>query len=359
MNLDFDPQKNYYEILWLEEWADEAEIKKAYRKLAMKYHPDRNKNDKASEEKFKEVNEANEVLSDSTKRQQYDAYRKWWFWAWGFGWFGGAWGVWGVWGFWGAWGVDLWDLLGGMFGWGFGGWAQRQWPVQWDDLIMQMTISFEQSYHGLKKTVTYSRLQQVEGVEEKTCETCGWAWVVSQQARTPFGVMQTQAACPTCGGVGKEFYKDGKKLEDWGLTKKQETLEVVVPEWIKSWSKMRYQWRGNAGRNGWPNWDFYIKILVQRSEVRSREWDDIFADAKISIYDAVLWGTVSVPHPDGTIEIKIPKWLQVGENIRMKWKGFGKSGLLTSKGDLVVIPEITIPKKLSKKEENLWSELRG
>ena len=351
MNLDFDPQKNYYDILWLEEGADEWEIKKAYRKLAMKYHPDRNKNDKEADEKFKEVNEANEVLSDTQKRQQYDAYRKWGFWAWGFG------GFW-WWGFSGAWGVDLGDLLWGFFWWGWGfGWAQRQWPTQGDDLIMQMTISFEQAYHGFSKTITYGRLQQVEWVEEKVCQTCNGAWVVAQQARTPFGVMQTQAACPTCGGAWKEHFKDGKKLVDWGLEEVKESLEVVVPEWIKSWSKMRYQWRGNAWRNGWPNWDLYIKVLIQESQQRERKGNDIYVKTKISIYDAVLGWTVSVQHPDWAIEIKIPKWLQVWENVRMKGKGFGKSWLLSSKGDLVVVPTISIPQKLSKNEEKLWKEL--
>lgn len=353
MNLDFDPQKNYYDILGVSEDADADEIKKAYRKLAMKYHPDRNKGDHTAEDKFKEVNEANSVLGDAQKKQQYDAFRKWWFGAWWFGGFGQWW--FGAWWF-GGWWVDLGDLLGWFFG---GGWSVRRGPQQWDDLLLQMVISFEDSYHGLEKEVSYKKYTLANDVEEKQCDQCGGAGVVAQQARTPFGVMQTQAACPTCGGVGKQYYKDGKQIDNFGLEEVQQTMTVKIPAGIKSGSKMRYTWKGNDGIRGWGTGDLYLKVLVKQSEKRSRDGDDIVVEADVSLFDAVLGGEVVVPHPDGELKVKIAKWLQVGENIRVSGKWFGDKWLLNKKWDMVIKPHITIPKRLSKDEEKLWKELAG
>lgn len=353
MNLDFDPKKNYYDILGVSEDADADEVKKAYRKGAMKYHPDRNKGNAEAEEKFKELNEANEVLSDSVKKQQYDAFRKGDFWAagmWGFGWW------WGFGGFgWGGQQVDLGDLLGGFFWWW---WGRRTGPERWDDLLLQMNISFEQSYHGLEKEVSYGRAVQADGVESKTCETCHGQWVVPQQVRTPFGVMQSQAACPTCEGVWQEYYKDGKKISGGGLESKKIKVKVKVPAGIKSWSKIRYPEKWNESHNGGTTGDLYIKIMVKTSDKWKREGDNILVEIDISVVDAVLGGEVEIPHPDGKLKIKIPKGLQVGETIRIPNKGFGKKWLLKSKGDMVVMPHFKIPKRLSKKEEKLWKELK-
>ena len=353
MNLDFDPEKNYFDILGVSEDADADEIKKAYRKAAMKYHPDRNQGDKAAEEKFKEINEANEVLSDPQKKSQYESFRRGDFWAGGVGWFGG-------WGFAGGQQVDmgdLWDLLGGFFWWGFGGGWRRQWPQRGDDLIMQLTISFEEAYHGLKRDISYNRLVLVEWLESKTCETCGWRGVVAQQARTPFGVMQTQAACPNCTGVGQEFYKDGVKVTNGWLEQKSHTVDVNIPAAIKAGSKIRYAGMWNDGLYWGESGDFYLKILVKGSEKWKRDENHILIDAEVNLYQAVLGGEIMVPHPDGDLKVKIPKWLQVGEYIRVAGKWFGEKGLLKSRGDMIVMPQIAIPKKLSKEKEKLWKEL--
>ncbi len=350
MNLNFDPKKNYYDILGIEEGAWEDEIKKAYRKLAMKYHPDRNKNDKAAEEKFKEVNEANEVLSDPQKRQQYDSFRKWWFGAGGFGWFG-----WAEW--FGGW-VDLGDLLWGFFGWWFWGWGKR-WPQQGDDLLLQLTISFEESYHGVTKDISYGREVVVSGAEKKTCTVCNGSWVVMQQVRTPFGVMQSQAPCSACQGQWAEYFKDGKKLQWWWLTQQKEAMSVKIPAWIKSWSKIRYAGKWNEWPFGGTAWDLYIKILVKKSDKREREWDNITIKKDISLFDAVLWWETTIDHPDWVVKIKIPKWLQIGEQIRVQGKWFGAKWLLSNRGDCIVYPHITIPQKLSKEQEKLWKQLAG
>ena len=348
MNLDFDPKKNYYDILGVSEDADEAEIKKAYRKLAMKYHPDRNKGNKEAEEKFKEINEAHEVLSDSVKKQQYDAYRRGDF-MWGFGGFGDFW----WWGF--AGGVDLGDLLGGFFWW----WWRRRGPQRGDDLLLQMNISFEKSYHGLEKEITYTRAVKMSWVEVKSCTTCHGQGVVAQQARTPFGVMQTQAPCPSCHGTGQEYYKNGTKISGSVLEQKKTKIKVKVPAGIKSGSKIRYPGMGNESPNGGETWDLYIKIVVKPSDKRKREGDNILVNVEIPVVDAVLWWQVEVPHPDGKLKIKVPKGLQMGETIRVAGKWFGKKWLLSSRWDLLVIPKIKIPKRLSKKEEQLWKELKA
>ncbi len=351
MNLDFDPNKNYYDVLWVEEWATPDEIKKAYRKLAMKYHPDRNKNDTTSEEKFKEVNEANEVLSDNQKKQQYDSFRK----GWGFWWMWWFWGMWWWW-FWDVqfWGVDLWDLIWWMFWWW---WRRRGGPQKWDDLILQLTIWFEEWYHGFEKEVSYSRLVAWDDVESKSCSQCNWQWAVAQQVRTPFGVMQSQAVCPSCSWAWNEYYKDWKVVENFWLEQSEKKLSVKVPAWIKSWSKIRYSWYWNEGILWWPAWDLYIKIVIRGHTTRRREWDNLVMDVDVSIYNAVLWGTITVQHPDGAFEVTIPKWLQVGELIRVSWKWFWESGLLKSGWDLVLVPHIKIPKRLTKNQEKLRKDL--
>jgi molecular chaperone DnaJ len=246
-------------------------------------------------------------------------------------------------------------LLGWFFWWQ-GGW-RRGWPQQGDDLILQLVISFEDAYHGLKKQVTYSRMVQADWVTTKSCETCGGQWVVAQQVRTPFGVMQSQAVCPTCGWAWMEYYKDWSKIS-WGWLEKQpEELTISVPAGIKSWSKIRYTWRGNTGINGWGVGDLYIKIVVKNSDTRKRDGDNIIANTTVSVFDAVLGWEIVVPHPDGDLKVKIPKWLQVGEYVRVKKKGFGDTWLLSSKGDMIVNPKIEIPQRLKKDEEKLWKEL--
>lgn len=358
MNLDFDPKKNYYDILWVDEDADTTEIQKAYRKLAMKYHPDRNKWNEESTEKFKEINEAKEILTDEQKKQQYDAFRKGWF---------GAWGFWGFQWWWGAGGfsgwVDLWDLLGWFFWWGAGGWFGGWWwqrgPQQWDDLMLQMVISFEDSFHGVKKKVTYKRKVQVSWAEEKKCETCGWRWVVNQQAQTPFWVMQTQRPCSTCGWQWVEYYKDGEKLSGGGLETQSEELTIKIPAGIKSWNKIKYAKKWNAWPLGWPTGDLYVKVIVKQSDKWERAWDDIVVEKEISLFDAVLWWETTIEHPDGTVQAKIPKGLQVWEQIRVNGKWFGDKWLLKSKWDLIIKPQITIPQRLKKNEEKLWKELAG
>jgi molecular chaperone DnaJ len=356
MNLDFDPQKNYYEILGVSEDADAADIKKAYRKMAMKYHPDRNKGDKAAEEKFKEANEANEVLSDSQKRQQYDAFRKGGYSGW-FGGFGGWWFGWGWFSWWVEFG-DLGDVIGSIFGGGFGWWRAAG-PERWDDLELQWTLSFEDGFHGVEKEITYDRMEKAVGLVEESCSACNGRGVVMQQARTMFGVMQTQAACPECGGAWVVLFKDWKKISGWWLQKTTKHLKVKVPAWIKSWSRLKYSAMGNEGKRGWPAWDLYVRILIKSHDLWKRDDQNLIVTVTVSVFDAVLGSTLEIDHPDGKLKVKTPKWLQVGEYIRVNGKWFGAKSMMGGReGDLIVQPQITLPKKLSKHDEKLWQELK-
>ncbi len=356
--MDFDPNKDYYKILGVSETADENEIKKAFRTAAVKHHPDR----WWDTAKFQEMNEAYQVIWDKKKRQQYDSFRKGgftgWFGWWGFG--GGQFGGFSGGGFdFGD--IDLGDLVGSMFwGWGqfwgggFAGWGRRQ--QQGRDVEKHISITFEESYTWTEKKIKYTRKILEEWLEEISCEHCKGSWRVVKQINSPFGVMQTQAACEHCNGLGKQFKKNGKILESWPLVDKEEILDIKIPTGIKDNVYLKYseKWdfwpNGNAG-------DLYIKILVESSNTYTRKWEDLYINVPVSIFDMVLGAEQKINHPEWKLSIKIPKGLQVKDKIKVSGKGFGKWGIFWSKWDLYLIPQLYIPKKLSKEQEKLWKEL--
>ena len=350
--MDFDVKKNYYDILGVQEDASAEEIKKAFKKAAVKHHPDRG----GDKKKFQEMNEAYQVIGDEKKKGQYDAYRKggysWfdgqgWFW-----WFGG-----------GQWQVDfgdfdIGDLMGGIFGGGFGWWSKKKSVQGGEDIQVAIDITFEESYLGVTKKIAYSRLKKITGVEEKTCESCHGRGSVVQQISTPFGVMQSQVACGTCWGAGKIFTKDGRQLPNGWLEKIKETLEVKIPAAINSGAYIKFDSKGDESSSHHIG-DFYIQINVAHSRLYERKGDSLYTKANISIFDMVLWWEISVDHPEGKLKIKVPKGTQVGDMIKIAGKWFGSGGLFTKRGDLYVIPQVDIPKKLSKDQEKLRSELKS
>jgi len=353
--MDFDPKKNYYEILWVWEDATQDEIKKAFRKGAVKHHPDR----WGSKEKFQEINEAYQVLSDERKKQQYDVYRKWGFWAWGFG--GGQWGF-DFWGFGGAWATfDFWgfgDLLWGMF-WGdfWGAWRKRK-ATQWEALEKHITITFDEAYLWTRKKIAYTRKVKINWVSEEKCSHCNWTGRVSQQAQTPFWVFQTQSACPNCSWTWVIYKKDWKVLTNWWLEDKKETLDLEIPAGIKSWSFLKYTWKWDDWIWNIPAWDLYVKINIEESSKYARRQDDLYTTAEVSLFDVVLWWEVDVQHPEWKIKVKIPKWTQIGQKIRVSWKWFWEKWLFNKRWDMIVELKINIPKRLTKEQEKLWKELQ-
>lgn len=309
---DFDPQKNYYDILWVSENASEDEIKKAFRKQAMQHHPDK----WGDQEKFKTINEAYQVIGDTQKKQQYDSIRKGGF---GWGWFGGFWQQWGGFGWFGdgatfqfGWG-DINDIFGDLIWWFFGwGWFSNR-PRKWDDIEIQLNISFEQAYEWLKKDITYTK-------------------VVEYDAQTRH------------------------------LKEAQETVNVEVPAGIQMGQYLKFNMKWNAWRNGWPAWDLYIKIFVKPSNQYERDGDNIVVTADVSLVDLVLGTEVVVAHPQWKIDVKIPKWTQVYDIVKISGKWFPKLGkwwVFSAKyWDLHVKLRVSVPKKLSKEHEKLWKQLK-
>jgi molecular chaperone DnaJ len=354
---DFDPKKDYYNTLWISEDASQDEIKKAFKKLAVKHHPDKPGGDK---EKFQEANEAHAVLSDEKKRQQYDMMRKGWFGGWGFGGWGFDFGGFqsGQGGGFDFGGVDLWDLVGGIFGGGgFSGWGSRK-PRQGADIKHQIDISFEDAFLWTEKTIAYTRQSVVKGASEETCPECNGQGTSVQQVQTPFGVMQTRNTCPRCQWSGKIYKKDWKELDNGWLETRKETLTVNIPAGIKDDVYIKYAGKGHDGPWGVPAGDLFIKIRILASANYERKGSDLYVKADVTLFDLVLGGTVEVPHPEGKLQIKIPKGTQIGDLVKISGKWFGGSGIFGGKWHLYVDPQVHIPKRLSKKQEKLWKELQ-
>jgi molecular chaperone DnaJ len=183
-------------------------------------------------------------------------------------------------------------------------------------------ISFEESFLGVEKKISYDRLQKVAGVKEESCTTCGGRGKVTQQVQTMFGVMQTQTACPTCHGYGKIFTKDGKPVSNGGLEERKEVVEIKIPAGIKDDAYIKYPAKGNAGIGEAPEGDLYLKIRVTSSNKYRRKEDDLYVSAEVSLFDVVLGGEIEVPHPEGKMKVKVPKGTQIGDKIKINGKGF-------------------------------------
>ena len=353
-------KRYYYEVLGIGKNATDAEIKSAYRKLAKKYHPDLNPGDKTAEEKFKEVNEANDVLSDPEKRKRYDQF--------GFagvdpnygagqGGYGGGFGG----GFGGAGGVDLGDIFGDLFGGGFGGFggssrANPNAPRKGHDIQASVILTFEEAAHGCTKKVTLNRQQTCPdcngsgcepGSSPETCTQCnGRGYVVTQQ-RTPFGVMQSQQPCPHCGGRGTIIKNPCKTCRGTGKTSARKTLEVKIPAGIDDDQNIALRGQGDAGTNGGPAGDVIVHVTVKTDNVFERDGYDVYVRVPITYSQAVLGAEIEVPTVDGKVAQKIPEGTQSGTKFRLRGQGIqylnGRG-----RGDQYVIVDVEIPKKLNR-----------
>lgn len=353
-------KRDYYEVLGLGKNATDAEIKSAYRKLAKKYHPDLNPGDKTAEEKFKEVNEAHDILSDPEKRKRYDQF--------GFagvdpnygaGQGGGA----GFGGF-GAGGVDLGDIFGDIFGGGFGGFggfggssrANPNAPRKGHDIQASVILTFEEAAHGCSKKITLNRQQTCPdcngsgceaGSSPETCTNCGGRGYVVTQQRTPFGVMQSQQPCPHCGGRGTIIKNPCKTCRGTGKTSARKTLEVKIPAGIDDDQNIALRGQGDAGSNGGPAGDVIVHVTVKRDAVFERDGYDVYVRVPITYSQAVLGAEIEVPTVDGKVAQRIPEGTQSGTKFRLRGQGIqylnGRG-----RGDQYVIVEVEIPKKLNR-----------
>ena len=365
-------KRDYYEVLGVSKGASEDEIKKAYKKLARKYHPDMNPGDKEAEEKFKEVNEANEVLSDPEKKARYDQF--------GFAGvdpsYGGGAGAGGYGaGGYGAGGFDfgdLGDIFGSFFGGGFGG-AQRRnpnAPRRGESIRANVTISFTEAAFGCEKEIAVDRSEQcptckgngcAAGTTPEVCPTCRGTGTVQVRRQTPMGVFASSAPCTKCGGTGRIIHQPCPDCRGQGAVRKRRSIKVTIPAGIDDGQTISLRGQGHAGKNGGPNGDLLINIMVQPHELFHREGTSVFCEAPITYAQAVLGGTLEIPTIDGKVKYDIPEGTQTGSVFRLRGKGIpvlnGRG-----RGDQYVTVTIETPKNLNKEQKEAlkkFSDLLG
>ncbi|HLV48544.1 MAG TPA: molecular chaperone DnaJ [Aliidiomarina sp.] len=343
-------KKDYYEILGVEKSATEREIKKAYRRLAMKYHPDRTKGDKALEEKFKEANDAYEVLVDEEKRQAYDQYGHAAFeqGQGGHGGFGG--------------GADFSDVFGDVFGDIFGGGRgrQRSQAQRGSDLRYNLELSLEEAVRGKTAELKVPTLVSCtdcsgsgaeKGSKAETCDYChGQGQIQMRQ-----GFFAVQQTCPKCSGRGKVIKKPCRTCHGEGRVEKTKTLSVKIPAGVDTGDRIRLSGEGEAGEHGAPAGDLYVQVHVRDHAIFRRDGNNLYCDVPISFTHAALGGEVEVPTLDGRVKLKIPTETQTGRSFRLRGKGV-KSVRSGVTGDLVCKAVIETPVNLSSKQKELLQE---
>ena len=348
-------KRDYYEVLGIQKGASEDEIKKAYKKLARKYHPDMNPGDKEAEEKFKEVNEANEVLSDPEKKARYDQF--------GFagvdpnygaGAGGGAYG--GGFDF-----GDLGDIFGSFFGGGFGGGQRRNpnAPQRGESIRASVSVSFTEAAFGCEKSVTLERSEQctackgsgcAPGTTPEICPDCHGTGTVQVRRQTPMGVFASNGPCRKCGGTGRLIHQPCPDCHGSGAVRKRKTIKVTIPAGIDHGQTISLRGQGNAGKNGGPAGDLLITVMVQPNELFRRDGVDVFCEAPITFTQAVLGAELEIPTIDGKVKYSIPEGTQTGTVFRLKGKGIpvlnGRG-----RGDQYVTVNIETPRNLNKEQK--------
>ena len=351
-------KRDYYDVLGVDKSADATAIKKAYRKLAMKYHPDKNPGDKEAEEKFKEINEAYEVLSDETKRRNYDQFGHEGVNGQGFGGAGGFGGQ-GFGGF-----DDIFgDIFGDMFGGGFSGGSRqrRRGPERGADIKQRVNISFEEAAFGKKVQVKINRSEECDechgsgakpGTTKKTCPTCHGSGTVQSVQRTPFGNIASQRTCSTCNGEGEINESPCNKCHGKGSVRKTKTIEVDIPAGIDDGQMIKLSGQGEVGEKGGPRGDLYIVVNVQKHEIFTREGYDVYIEMPIRFTQAALGDKLEVPTLDGKVSYNLPEGTQTGTVFRLREKGIPKLRS-NSRGDQYVKVIIDTPKKLNEDQKEL------
>ena len=356
-------KRDYYEVLGVEKNASDAEIKKAYRKLAMKYHPDQNPGDKSAEEKFKEINEAYEVLSDADKKARYDQY--------GFagvdpnfnpnagagfgGGFGGGFSGFG----------DLGDIFGDFFGGGASSSARRKGPAKGQNVVAEIEISFEDAAFGCERELTFQRIETCsnchgtgakEGSHPETCTYCQGRGTVRTQQNFMGMTMQSEQRCPKCGGKGTIISDPCQTCKGKGKVRRNKTIRVNVPAGIDDEQSFRVRDEGNVGSNGGPNGDLLVTVHVRNHSIFTRDGANVHCQMPISFTQAALGATIEVPTLDGKVRYTIPEGTQTGTVFRLRGKGIPYVGYKT-RGDQFVTVVVETPTKLTKEQKDLLRKL--
>ncbi len=348
-------KRDYYEVLGVSKTATDDELKKAYRKLAKQYHPDLHPGDKEAEAKFKEINEAYEILSDADKRAKYDQYG---FAAFdpnsGFGGFDGGFG-----GF-----DDLGDILGSIFGGGFGGFGggfggggqrRNNGPRKGENVRVNLTLDFEEAVFGCKKEIPVNMVETcpdckgtgcAEGTHPETCPDCGGRGTVVRTQRTAMGMMQSTSQCPRCNGRGQVIHTPCPTCKGNGRIRKKKTVSVTIPAGIDNGQTVSLRGLGNEGVNGGAPGDLLVTVTVRAHALFERDGSSILLDLPISYAQAVLGAEVTVPTLTGKVKLTIPEGTDTGTTFRLKGKGvpFLRGN---GSGDQFVTVNIETPKKLN------------
>lgn len=356
-------KRDYYEVLGVEKKATPDEIKSAYRKMAMKYHPDRNPEDKQAEEKFKEANEAYEVLSDESKRSNYDQFGHAGVDGAGYGGFGGG-------GFAGGGFEDIFSDIfsafggGGGFSSGFGGTRRRGRSNRGSDMKIEVNLAFKEAVFGVEKKIKIKRKEEctqchgtgaASGSEAKTCTRCNGSGQIYSRQQTPFGTIQQVIECPECHGEGTIIEKPCEKCKGTGVESKERTINIKIPAGVDDGSVLPLRGEGNAGPNNGGKGDLFVYIGVRPDPVFRRDEDDVYFEMPITFTQAALGDNVVVPTLDGKIKLKIPEGTQNGKVFRIKGKGIQNVNG-RGRGDQFITIRVEVPKKLNREQKKILIE---
>ena len=349
-------KRDYYEILGINKSASAAEIKKAYRKMAIKHHPDKNPDDQEAETKFKEAAEAYEVLSNADKKARYDQFGHQAFEGGGFG--GGGMNMDDIFSQFG-------DIFGGAFsgggggfsgfGGGFGGGGQRR--VKGSNLRIRVALTLEEIANGVEKKIKVKRKVQAPGTTYKTCSTCNGAGQVTRVTNTILGRMQTASACPTCGGAGQSIDKKPSDADAQGLKVKEETVSVKIPAGVVETMQLKVTGKGNEAPGNGISGDLLVVIEELEHATLKREGDNLHYDLYISLPDAVLGTSKEIDTVTGKVRIKVETGVQSGKILRLRGKGIPNINGYAS-GDLLVHVNVWTPKTLNKEQKEFFERMR-
>ncbi len=346
-------KRDYYEVLGISKGATEAEIKKAYRKMAIKFHPDKNPDDATAEIKFKEAAEAYEILGNPQKRQQYDQFGH----SMGNGGFGGG-------GFGGG-GMDVDDIFsqfGDIFGGhrGFGGGRQSRQPRRrkGSNLRVKIKLTLEDIVNGVEKKIKVIKLIAAKGVEFSTCTTCGGSGQITRVTNTILGAMQTASTCPACQGVGKTVTKRPPGVDANGLERKEVVIPIELPAGVEEGMQLNVQGKGNDAPGGGIPGDLIVVIEEIEHEKLRRNGNDIHFDLHLNFIDAALGTEIEVPLVKGKAKIKISAGTQSGKILRLRGKGIPELNGY-GKGDQLINIQVWTPQNLTRDEKKKLESMRN